>query len=232
MAKNLKKISVETAPNGYVLNYCGNEHLYFNEVDLLAGFLSRVGAGETKDMERGDILNTLFDLMLGEKYANDVANIQQTVERMKERYTEHIKKLSEKINLLNDATNKHDEVMSSVRTMTELVSKLQENYEHALTPVKDFNTRIVKLEGKTSAMESKFKDYTSKAQALIKIIESKLKDIKLEEQTINKQAETLLSRLAAQVGPQQPDAADVEPATVNKKVVKKQTSKKTKKDGI
>ena len=99
--KSLKKIKVSTLPNGYSLTYGESEFMYFNEVDLLAGFLARVGSGETKDMEKGSILNCLFDVMLGEKYAKDVERLTQTINRLESDYASRIEKLNSQISILN-----------------------------------------------------------------------------------------------------------------------------------
>ena len=51
MAKRIN-ISVKTVPNGYVLKVGDAEDfLYFNEIDLLAGFMARVGALSTTQDE-------------------------------------------------------------------------------------------------------------------------------------------------------------------------------------
>lgn len=42
---DLKKISVETKPNGYALDVDGNGFLYFSASDLLEGFMYHVGLG-------------------------------------------------------------------------------------------------------------------------------------------------------------------------------------------
>ena len=68
--KELKKILLKTVPNGYSLTVEGTECMYFNETDMLAGFLTHVGLCETANMDRGTILSTLFSAMLGEAYAN------------------------------------------------------------------------------------------------------------------------------------------------------------------
>lgn len=53
MAKKEKMtLTVKTVPNGYTLKVDDQEFMYFNEIDLLAGFLSHVGMGETNSMEK------------------------------------------------------------------------------------------------------------------------------------------------------------------------------------
>lgn len=80
MAKRIN-ISVKTVPNGYVLKVGDAEDfLYFNEIDLLAGFMARVGALSTKPMEKSDILSTVVDLLLGSEYSKNVDNLKKKIE--------------------------------------------------------------------------------------------------------------------------------------------------------
>ena len=80
MAKRIN-ISVKTVPNGYVLKVGDAEDfLYFNEIDLLAGFMARVGALSTKPMEKSDILSTVVGLLLGSEYSKNVDNLKKKIE--------------------------------------------------------------------------------------------------------------------------------------------------------
>ena len=64
--KDLSKIKVSTLPNGYSLTVEDQEYMYFNEIDLLAGFMSHVGMREVDYADRGTILSSLMSAMLSE----------------------------------------------------------------------------------------------------------------------------------------------------------------------
>ena len=87
MAKKEKlTLSLQTVPYGYVLKVEDQEFMYFNEVDLLAGFLSHVGMGETSPMEKGTILSSLFTAMMGDAYADAVTTLKQRVGLLTSQY--------------------------------------------------------------------------------------------------------------------------------------------------
>ena len=84
--RNLMKISLRTVSNGYTLTVDESEFMYFNEVDLLAGFMAHVGLSETGYMDKGAILNTLFSAMMGSAYADSVTTLKQRVGLLSSQY--------------------------------------------------------------------------------------------------------------------------------------------------
>ena len=177
--KVLKTIKVSTLPNGYSLTVGNSEFMYFSEIDLLAGFLSHVGSGKTDDMEKGDILNTLFNVMLGDKYVRDVDNLNKTVERLERKYNERIEKLEKLITIVNDAVNRHATMKEQLEETTKLTDVMRKGYAEALKPFKEYDQRINKLEIDTQRMESHFNTATNQADNLLKMLVEKL-DMRLK----------------------------------------------------
>lgn len=202
--KHLKQISLQTVPNGYAFSYDGHEFLYFNEVDLLAGMMVRIGSGETKEMEKGTILNSLFDVMLGEKYAKDVSKLNDTVNRLAETYSSRIAKLTEQINILNDAIAKHETLKKQVETTTELTNKMAEGYKQAYQPYDEYNRRISRLEANTMKMESKFSTVTDKAELKLHLIERVLERSEEQEKLLSAKVRMLFGKIEQTKGKEQP----------------------------
>lgn len=193
--KVMKTINVSTAPNGYTLKIDDNEFFYFNEVDLLAGFLARVGSGNTKEMEKCDILNTLFNVMLGEKYARDIDNLNATVERLEQKYSERIARLEELITIINDATDKHQAMKAQLEETTKLTNEIQKGYAEALKPFKEYEQRIGQLEAKTQNMETRFKTATNQANDMLQYIDARIAKVTESEKLLNSKARMLVERL-------------------------------------
>ena len=211
--KHLKQISLQTVPNGYVFSYDGHEFLYFNEVDLLAGMMVRIGSGETKEMEKGTILNSLFDVMLGEKYAKDVSKLNDTVNRLAETYSSRIAKLTEQINILNDAITKHETLKKQMETTTELTNKMAEGYKQAYQPYDEYNRRISKLEANTMKMESKFSTVTDKAEWKLQLIERVLERSEEQEKLLSAKVHMLFGKIEQTKGKERPaDTTSIEEA--------------------
>ena len=55
MAKELKQIDVKTIPNGYALTVCSDNYMYYNEKDLLEGFMYHVGLNENGCIDKETI---------------------------------------------------------------------------------------------------------------------------------------------------------------------------------
>ena len=195
MEKALKKISVVTHPNGYELKFDGHEFMYFNEMDLLAGFIARVGGGNTKDMEKGSLLNSMFDVMLGEKYAQDVTRLNNVVAKLEAKYADRINRLERQSAKMDDAIEKHEAVMKNVKNLTEMVHKLMEGYGEACKPYDEYRKRIDSLEKDVSKIESHFKGYTTQAVGLLKNISETLERVNNMEAYLSSQAQVLVFKL-------------------------------------
>ena len=116
--KTKMQISVKTHPNGYGLQVNGEEFMYFNEVDLMAGFMSHVGLGETSAMEKGSILNALMAAMLGDAYANQVETLKQRVGLLTSQYTTTIERMDNAIAYVTSA----EKTIGSMKTHIELLN--------------------------------------------------------------------------------------------------------------
>jgi hypothetical protein len=193
--KLLPDIRVSKLPNGYAFTYEGEEFMCFSPMMLVAEVMARVGGANSDEMDKGSLLHCLFEVMLGQQYANDVDKLKATVTRLENLYATRIAKLDKQIAILDDAINKHDAMKKQLETTTELANKMSEAYKEAYKPYDEYNKRITKLEGDTMKMESHFKSATSQASTLLKDINQTLAAAKRDERELSARATQLVSKL-------------------------------------
>ena len=197
--KVFKKIVVMTHPNGYSLNIEGEEFMYFNELDLLLGFLSRVGTGNTNDMEKSDLLNALFNSMLGQKYTQDVDKLKMTVNRLEARYADVTAKLQRELEKVKEANERHEKLTKRTEELTKLVDEMQQGYQKAYKPYDEYNKRISKLESQTTKMESHFNTATTEATTLLKSIQAMYENLDKLVNKISSRGDMMIGRMVKQV---------------------------------
>ena len=129
--KDLKKITIQTVPNGYSLTIDASSFLYFNELDLLAGFMAHLGTEDTKAMERGNLLSTVFSLMMGEEYTKSVENLKSKVDMLTKQSDDAMKQLSIKLKKANEILTEFDSIKQSLSELTEENKATKKLYEDA-----------------------------------------------------------------------------------------------------
>lgn len=197
--KVFKKIVVMTHPNGYSLNIEGEEFMYYNELDLLLGFLSRVGTGNTNDMEKSDLLNALFNMMLGQKYTQDVDKLKMAVNRLEARYTDVTAKLQRELEKVKEANERHEKLTKRNEELTKMVDEMQQGYQKAYKPYDEYNKRIAKLESQTTKMESHFNAATNESQMLLKQIRSTYENLNDLVNKLASRGDMMIGRMVKQV---------------------------------
>lgn len=217
--KKLPRIYIQTLPNGYALDYEDGHFMYFNEMDLLAGFIARVGAGSTEEMEKGSILNCIFSVMLGQQYANDIDKLKNTVANMQIAYDEQMKRLELDIAMMDKAIEKYNDLKNKVKNMTEAVEVLSKTYSEACRPYMEYEKRIYKLESMTDKIEEKFTTMTDSAEMLLKMSRNLLDESKKDERMLNARAQVLVNKLERRVrGEKNEFSIESEPVTHEEEV--------------
>ena len=209
--KVFKKIVVMTHPNGYSLNIEGEEFMYFNELDLLLGFLSHVGTGKTDDMEKSDLINALFNMMLGQKYTQDVDKLKMTVNRLEARYTDVTAKMQRELEKVKEANERHEKLTKRTEELTKLVDEMQQGYQKAYEPYDEYNKRISKLESQTTKMESHFNAATNESQMLLKSINTMHDDLEKKINKLSSRGDMMIGRMINQVERNAANMADQKP---------------------
>ena len=123
--KDLSKIKVSTLPNGYSLTVEDQEYMYFNEIDLLAGFMSHVGMREVDYADRGTILSSLMSAMLGDTFTDAVATLKQRVSLLSGKYETTMAKMDDAIAYVNNAQKQIDRLEKDIQN-------LQDGFREAL----------------------------------------------------------------------------------------------------
>ena len=206
-----KKIVVMTHPNGYSLNIEGEEFMYFNELDLLLGFLSHVGTGNTNDMEKSDLINALFNMMLGQKYTQDVDKLKMTVNRLEARYTDVTAKMQRELEKVKEANERHEKLTKRTEELTKLVDEMQQGYQKAYKPYDEYNKRISKLESQTTKMESHFNAATNESQMLLKRIQSTYENLNDLVNKLASRGDMMIGRMVKQVEKNAANMAEKKP---------------------
>ena len=209
--KVFKKIVVMTHPNGYSLNIEGEEFMYFNELDLLLGFLSHVGTGNTNDMEKSDLINALFNMMLGQKYTQDVDKLKMTVNRLEARYTDVTAKMQRELDKVKEANERHEKLTKRTEELTKLVDEMQQGYQKAYKPYEEYNKRISKLESQTTKMESHFNAATNESQMLLKQIQSTYENLNDLVNKLASRGDMMIGRMVKQVEKNAANMAEKKP---------------------
>ena len=123
MAKsNLQNVSVSTLPNGYSLKVGGQEYMYFNMMDLLAGFMVHIGLQEADYMDKGNILTMLFQTMIGQEWEKNITAMRNRIKDMEE-------KLNKTLSHLEQTANTGDRMEPRINELNEVIKKLQEDID-------------------------------------------------------------------------------------------------------
>ena len=115
--KDLSKIKLSTLPNGYALTIDDKEYMYFNEIDLLAGFMGHVGMREVDYADRGTILSSLMSAMLGDTFTDAVATLKQRVSLLSGKYETTMAKMDDAIAYVNNAQNQIDRLEKDIKNL-------------------------------------------------------------------------------------------------------------------
>lgn len=186
MAKSeLQKISVKTLPNGYELKAYGHDYMYFNPMDLLAGFMVHVGLQETDFMEKGNILTMLFQTMIGQEWEKNIAAMRNRIKEMEDkvgRTLAHLEqtaatgdRLEPKIEDLNEQVKKLEASIQKQKTdNNRALMDVRESSQTAIKTAKDFHMESKKLKEaieKVKKAAEDIKDMKQMAEEHLKTVE-------------------------------------------------------------
>ena len=192
MAKSeLQKISVKTLPNGYELKANGHEYMYFNIMDLLAGFMVHVGLQETDFMEKGNILTMLFQTMIGQEWEKNIAAMRNRIKDMEEKVTKTLSHLEQtaatgdrlepKIEDLNEQVKKLQNSIEKQKTdNNRALMDVRESSQTAIKTAKEFHMETKALKG----VVEKVKKAAEDVKAMKQMAEEHLKTVELYERRL------------------------------------------------
>lgn len=146
--KHLLKIEVRTLPNGYSLDVDGTGYMYYNEIDLIAGFMAHVGLSETNYMDRGSILSALMSAMIGDAYSDAVTTLKQRVGLLTTQYTTTIERMDKAIDYVTQAEKQIDSMLGRVKALEEQIKGTEQIHIDNKKIVEDTKVKLASIEKK------------------------------------------------------------------------------------
>ena len=138
MAKEkLIKINVRNLPNGYALTVGTQEYMYYNPMDLLAGFMVHVGLQQTEYMEKGNILTMLFQILVGEQWEDNVNAMYGKINDMDSRLTGTLNRLEKTAKIGDRLEPRVNEIDETISTLTESITKQKDINHKTLMDVRE-----------------------------------------------------------------------------------------------
>ena len=144
--KEKTKLALETVPNGYALRVDEQEFMYFNKIDLLAGFLAHVGMEETSSMDKGTVLSTLFAAMMGDVYTDAVTTLKQRVALLASQYTTTIENMDRAIENVAQSEKQINGMMHRLKVIEDSIKATDALYAANKKEVADTSTHIAGIE--------------------------------------------------------------------------------------
>lgn len=197
--KNLTKISLQTLPNGYSLTVNGTDCMYFNETDLLAGFLAHVGLQESNNLEKGTILSMLFSSMMGHEYANNVSVLKQRVGLLTSQYQSTIDRMDKAIEYVTQAENTINGMMNRIAKIETSIKGTEQDHAQ--------NKKLVDETAK------KLSDIEKKAEKVMNSLANSATILKAMEETGKKSKDGKKKSDEKEPGKNEPAAKVEEPKT-------------------
>ena len=146
--KHFLKIEVHTLPNGYSLDVDGTGYMYYNEIDLIAGFMARVGLSETNYMDRGSILSALMSAMIGDAYSDAVTTLKQRVGLLTTQYATTIERMDKAIDYVTQAEKQIDSMLGRVKALEEQIKGTEQIHIDNKKIVEDTKVKLASIEKK------------------------------------------------------------------------------------
>ena len=146
--KHFLKIEVHTLPNGYSLDVDGTGYMYYNEIDLIAGFMAHVGLSETNYMDRGSIMSALMSAMIGDAYSDAVTTLKQRVGLLTTQYTTTIERMDKAIDYVTQAEKQIDSMLGRVKALEEQIKGTEQIHIDNKKIVEDTKVKLASIEKK------------------------------------------------------------------------------------
>lgn len=192
MEKSKKqKINVSTLPNGYCLKIDEQEYMYFNVMELLAGFMVHIGMQKTEYMDKGDILTMLFQTMVGQEWEHTITSLNNRVKDLEDRFCHTINHLEQTAKAGDRMEPRINELGEAIKSLSENIEKQKKDNRQSLMDVRE-SSRTAK---ETAA---EFKNQSKELRANIATIDKYANNVRKmckDAETHTKTVELLERRL-------------------------------------
>lgn len=178
--KTLPKIKVEKVKNGYTLDVEGhnNGYMYFNVGELLAGILAHVGMGIKDPMEEKEILEVLFDALIGSEYAKKIAKMRDSIIKLEG----DLKGKLERVNKVTSRLREYEEIAENLRDRIDRVRA-------DMREVENQNKEDKKLAAELTKAADSLQTKTNQLKEEMKTARQVLREIRLAEAADSKDDE-------------------------------------------
>lgn len=146
--KDAIQVKVQTYPNGYGLTVNGEEFMYLNPMDLVAGFMAHVGLGEPTQMEKGSILSALMAAMLGESYTTAVTTLKQRVGLLTSQYNTTIERMDKAIEYVTSAEKTIDGMIKRIEAIEDQLKGTEAEHAENKKVVDDVKDKLADIDKK------------------------------------------------------------------------------------
>lgn len=180
-----QKISVSTLPNGYALKVDGQEYMYFNQMDLLAGFMVHVGLQEADYMENGSILTMLFQTMIGREWEENVSALKAQIRETEEKVASTLQHLEQTAKTGNRLEPRINEISEAISSLSDSMTKQKEVNKKTLFDVRE-STQLANETSRAMKTERKA------AQEQLAEIKKNQVSIRKTKQLVEEHLETVL----------------------------------------
>ena len=185
MAKEkLININVKNLPNGYSLTVGSQEYMYYNPMDLLAGFMVHVGLQQTEYMEKGNILTMLFQILVGEQWEENVNAMYGRINDMDSRLTFTLNRLEKTAKIGDKLEPRVNDIDSTISDLTESITKQKDINRKTLMDVRE-SVQIVK------DATSEYKKESAAYKENFKLFSSSIKDVRAMREEAEKHLKTI-----------------------------------------
>ena len=182
--KELIDINIHKLPNGYSLTVGTQEYMYYNPMDLLAGFMVHVGLQQTDYMEKGNILTMLFQVLVGEQWEDNVNAMYGRINDMDSRLTFTLNRLEKTAKLGERLEPRINEMDETISTLTESITKQKDINHKTLMDVRE-SVQIVK------DAKAEYKKESAAYKENFKLFSASIKDVRAMREEAEKHLKTI-----------------------------------------
>ena len=180
----LPKISVSTLPNGYSLKIDGQDYLYFNMMELLAGFMVHVGLQNTDYMDKGNILTMLFQTMIGQEWEKNITSMRSRIKDMEDNLGRTIAHLEQTAKVGDRLEPRINELNETIRSLNENIENQKAENRKALMDVRETSQTA-------KSTSAEFKKETKTMKECISKLNKASDDIKKMKEQADKHLKTV-----------------------------------------
>lgn len=171
------KIKSDTVPNGYTLTVDGKEYMYFTVEEYLAGVLAHIGMEQKDPMTNEEILEVLFNALLGTEHAKKLAKMRSDIQKLESDYTIRLELLDKTYKRVKD----YEDMSDGLHDRLGKVRKEVQDLEAAFKKGKPHAQELLKGIGTLELKSYKLREEMKESRALIREMKAWQKKVEKAE---------------------------------------------------